>query len=736
MDLAPFSEENFDPKVWINDVFKGQEKKEQHASSLVMRLQLAIQEVNTSLEDTSQQVLSSLPRVVRDVESLGQEASLLKTQMAALMTDLDKVNSSGNCSSLATLVRLDAVKGRLAQSAQALRQADNWTTLLTEAEEVLEAGDLQAAAEKVAQLQRCLSVLSQTPDSEDRAALLHSLQLRIEATASPHVVEAFTHHNLSESIKYSGVLRSVGRGSQARGYYHQCSLAALGGVWAAVLEGDSSSPACLSQYFDHLAQLLHKQLDWVSEVFPDAEARLLLCQLAIAAVQDIEPPIHQVVSSAVKLQEEPLTFLCAVRAAMEDFLTQARHTLGDPPDGRCSLAVQEARSVLTVAVFTPLAQQLTQYGDHERALLCAHLVATDVLRPDVTDTLLQLREYCAKMRTQCVQAVDRCYQVTGLAGCPGLLSGVSGYVAAVVAVLAKARQAVTALRQDITEDWTVFTTCLDLIHGAGVVLVTAEVCEETIGSCLGERQLCWDRPPPPYTLTPASLLQEQQARNLRDTIEQIKDGSSGALTASLDAVRDECRACVSAALQTIASPLQVPLAPLPQLPIWTAHHPTSALSAALAPQEYVTQMGHYLLTLPQHLDPLLVTPSPALNRALQLAHEEFQHPGQRAVSESEVSDADFLIGRVAQATCSLLAEAVLRIPHLQRHAESQLITDIEYIVNILEDLGVSNHQPLDTVLPLLRAAPQDYASVSEGLQGAPIRMVAAIRQMRDISATT
>ena len=37
------------------------------------------------------QVLSSLPRVVRDVESLGQEASLLKTQMATLMTDVKKV---------------------------------------------------------------------------------------------------------------------------------------------------------------------------------------------------------------------------------------------------------------------------------------------------------------------------------------------------------------------------------------------------------------------------------------------------------------------------------------------------------------------------------------------------------------------------------------------------------------------------------------------------------------------
>ena len=63
---------------------------------------------------------------------------------------------------------------------------------------MLESGDLEAAATKVSQLQRCQSVLSQTPDSEDRAALLNSFQLRIEAMASPHLVEAFTRRKLGE----------------------------------------------------------------------------------------------------------------------------------------------------------------------------------------------------------------------------------------------------------------------------------------------------------------------------------------------------------------------------------------------------------------------------------------------------------------------------------------------------------------------------------------------------------
>ena len=47
-----------------------------------------------------------------------------------------QVSIRGGGSSLDALVRLDAIKSRLTTAAQALRQADNWTTLATEVEEV------------------------------------------------------------------------------------------------------------------------------------------------------------------------------------------------------------------------------------------------------------------------------------------------------------------------------------------------------------------------------------------------------------------------------------------------------------------------------------------------------------------------------------------------------------------------------------------------------------------------
>lgn len=54
MDFSKFSAPDFDPKRWINEAFQtpeAQANREQHAATLVMKMQLFIQEVNKSLEE-------------------------------------------------------------------------------------------------------------------------------------------------------------------------------------------------------------------------------------------------------------------------------------------------------------------------------------------------------------------------------------------------------------------------------------------------------------------------------------------------------------------------------------------------------------------------------------------------------------------------------------------------------------------------------------------------------------
>ena len=74
---------------------------------LVMKLQLFIQvinaiicgcygyllsqEVNNALEETGTQVVQSLPRVLRDVEAVRQEALLLREQMLVVKEDIKRV---------------------------------------------------------------------------------------------------------------------------------------------------------------------------------------------------------------------------------------------------------------------------------------------------------------------------------------------------------------------------------------------------------------------------------------------------------------------------------------------------------------------------------------------------------------------------------------------------------------------------------------------------------------------
>ena len=39
---------------------------------------------------------------------------------------------------------------------------------------------------------------------------------------------------------------------------------------------------------------------------------------------------------------------------------------------------------------------------------------------------------------------------------------------------------------------------------------------------------------------------------------------------------------------------------------------------SFSPQEYITQIGQYLMTLPQHLEPYMTNENPSLSRAFQV----------------------------------------------------------------------------------------------------------------------
>ncbi|KAK8754311.1 hypothetical protein OTU49_015547 [Cherax quadricarinatus] len=732
MDLTAFSQENFDPKDWINNVFRsqeGQQNRDQYASSLVMRLQLAIQEVNNALEETSQQVVGSLPRVLRDVESLGHEVAVLKNQMNSVRQDIEKVEHN-TAASMQTLVKLDSLKGRLVASSQALREADNWTTLSTDIEEVMDSGDLDAIGTKLVALQNCLGILTHVPDYEDRVAHLEGLKVRLEALASPHIVGAFTQHNLEESVKYARLLKSLGRVSQLESYYHKCEIGQLGTAWRGGVEGSllSGPPTWLTSFYDKIALLTSQQVRWCSHVFEGSDANLLLSQLVASTFTSLDPPVSQVIAAAAKQQEEPLAFLISVKTAGDQFLRDIEATLGTAKPG--DQAYFQAQRIAVQAVYSPLQDQIGKYQEYEEALLLSHLISADIVKSEMAETLCRLREYCGKLSSQADSAAERCLQLTSGWSFPALIAALATYVEQFTSRLTHAARHIEKQKASITDDWTVFTTCLNLMQAAGELVMAVDNMEHSLATLFtnAAAKFVWEAATP-FTATPDLLLSSHAVTQLKKLMVKVIDEDGRLLENSMTESQAQCQNAVEAALHTIMNPISSQLIALPDLPAWNSRQAASThLSFSFSPQEYITQIGQYLMTLPQHLEPLLVNHSPALNRALQEANTSCS-AGGRVVSESEISAADFLINSVGQNTSKLYTDAILKIPDISTSMITQLTTDIDYICNILEDLGVSTCEPLDKLNTLLKTPADRYWKIAPGNNP---RLIAAVRQMRNI----
>lgn len=161
----------------------------------------------------------------------------------------------------------------------------------------------------------------------------------------------------------------------------------------------------------------------------------------------------------------------------------------------------------------------------------------------------------------------------------------------------------------------------------------------------------------------------------------------------------------------------------------TPSNPTGSTSADLpafsfAPQEHITQIGQYLLTLPQHLEPLLLTPSKLLHTGLEMCNDKYSQ---------NIPCSDVLLSLVVEQCCHMFLNRILQMKSLNAAEAKQVSVDIEYLKNIIEDLGLTATVHLQQILTLLQAPPESYLQMSSGFEP---RLVTAVRQMRNFKSTS
>lgn len=149
---------------------------------------------------------------------------------------------------------------------------------------------------------------------------------------------------------------------------------------------------------------------------------------------------------------------------------------------------------------------------------------------------------------------------------------------------------------------------------------------------------------------------------------------------------------------------------------------------SLTPLEYISNIGQYIMSLPLNLEPFVTQEDSALELALHAGKLPF--PPEQGDELPELDNmADNWLGSIARATMQTYCDAILQIPELTPHSTKQLATDIDYLINVMDALGLQPSRTLQNIVMLLKAKPEDYRQVSKGL---PRRLATTVATMRSV----
>lgn len=216
--------------------------------------------------------------------------------------------------------------------------------------------------------------------------------------------------------------------------------------------------------------------------------------------------------------------------------------------------------------------------------------------------------------------------------------------------------------------------------------------------------------------------------------EQLDQKGDTVFRAARDQIISVCEYVHDTTLASVFAPIEVQMQGVATAAALQATQGGDLPAAGFAPQEFITEVGQYLLTMPQHLEPLLLRPSGPLRAALELCDsrygggEQQQQPDANGGGE-EVASADVLLSLLVDETCAMYEEQIGRICGLSQAGAKQLATDVEYLGSVLEELGLGLGTRLQQTVTLLRASPENYLTLSAGCDP---KMVTFIRQMRNI----
>ncbi|KAK6622704.1 hypothetical protein RUM43_008546 [Polyplax serrata] len=729
MEVNDFKQELFDPKAWINGITKNiseNDDRDKAVVSLTAKLQIYFQQLNGEFENIGQNVIQMLPKINRDAEKLSEDARILQDKLSLVKNEIDGIKKNTS-STIDSLERIDKVKMELVRYKEALHEADKWTMLSNEIKAALDVRDLDVVIPRVITLQQSLGVLTSACDYEDKKLELESFKNQVEALASPILLQAFTSKVVEESQRYVQVFRDMDRFPQILKLYSQNQKSLLIGAWDTISDGEAPESAfdSFQNYYPLLISTWQEQVKWCSSVFSQENVTVLLLDMYKDLFLVLSPKFSKYIDNNLKQVSEPLALLLELKLCTQQFLNNLKSNLD------VNSVQQEKLLSLAKVVYLPYKNHISKYGIYQEAALHPHLTSLEITNSDIMESVQNLASQNSKAFSYLDNANKLCINLTESCSYPG-------YVKAVACFLNAYLNQYRLINKEISENQTkheevnMFQMCLTVLQCLGNFINRLKQFDQECLANINRVKVEYTNTElHPFYNYPKLLLDELRESDFEKMIKNVTNVSQMLeLKPVFDYVKDLCQEVYDTTYAVIFEPLGAILNTIGSGSMWDNKRggPTSDLpDYSFVPQECITQMGQYLMNLPQLLDPFLLSKNPELVLALSLVGPDYSSLSDN--SNEENAFAEIFLGHVARGTCKAYVKQILAIQELSGTAAKQLATDINYLGNVLEDMGFSLSKKLQEIVLLLKLSPAEYGSQCSVCSP---QLVAAIRQMRNI----
>lgn len=750
--FSKFFDDDFNTTDWLNQAFRLQKESNQtvdnYTGTLITKLQMYIQEMNNTIEETSQQAVQQFPRVLREIDVLRHEATLLQEQMRTVRGDIQKVNQD-TADGMKNLIELDLVKNRIQSASKALQEADNWVTLSAQIDDVFETKDTVQIATKLIAMQQSLKILTDVPDYADRVNRLETLKNRLEALMSPTVIAAFNTQDVEMARSFAQVFQSMDRAEQLEDLYVTSVKTRLDTRIRELMDTTVNDQESIFQViYDYLSSIWHDEMRWCTKIF-NHPTRVTLSIVFNGLKIFHQKYQNQFQRQQISAKKRLETYLACKRVTdrfgklVQNQLQVLYRNVGSPT----SLTPPENIPPSTIEAFvfelySPYTDILQNYSTYEQEQLKTALDAIQLDTSDTSSSIQLLASSIPNVFSIANETTERCKQLANGRTIISLLNVLQTFF---INYLGELKRVVNNIRERHakvlgTEDWELFRQTIRILETCGDLILAYEQFQSTLAQQILQMINEWQtktlkhkQHEDTFELAIESFINKMSSAEKYDFL-SIANGLENAtynlfpeISKQLSKFSTECHRF---SFDVVFLPIHSLLNGFSKLSIWSTENRDTIVgdlpSFSIVPQENITKIGQYLLMLPQYLEPFNLHD----NRQLGVAFKK----GKLPYLEDKEFNNDLTscwLDSIALATVRLCIDQTLQIPTLSSSGRKQLIMDLQYLSSVLDDFGLKDVADFQDMIELLKV---DIDKFDELAGNKPTRMVIinTIRTMRKL----